>query len=90
MVYFADVARSMRSVSLAGRFEPRRDREGRATLGALRPLPPFRSREEHIFEKMLSALRFGFGGHSKGKEPIHPKPKPEEAPGHSTAQNSAE
>ncbi len=35
----------------------------------------FRSREEHKFgEKMLSAMRFGFGGHVEGSEPIDPEP----------------
>jgi 6-phosphogluconate dehydrogenase len=34
----------------------------------------FRSRQEHTFgEKMLSAMRFGFGGHIEGKEPIDPE-----------------
>jgi 6-phosphogluconate dehydrogenase len=33
----------------------------------------FRSRQEHTFsEKMLSAMRFGFGGHVEGQEPIDP------------------
>jgi len=37
----------------------------------------FRSRQEHTFgEKMLSAMRFGFGGHIEGKEPVDPQPKP--------------
>jgi 6-phosphogluconate dehydrogenase len=36
----------------------------------------FRSRQEHTFgEKMLSAMRFGFGGHVEGHEPIDPEPK---------------
>ncbi len=36
----------------------------------------FRSRQEHTFgEKMLSAMRFGFGGHVEGSEPTDPKPK---------------
>jgi 6-phosphogluconate dehydrogenase len=36
----------------------------------------FRSRQEHTFgEKMLSAMRFGFGGHIEGSEPIDAKPK---------------
>ncbi|WP_088348646.1 MULTISPECIES: phosphogluconate dehydrogenase (NAD(+)-dependent, decarboxylating) [Rhodomicrobium] len=36
----------------------------------------FRSRQEHTFgEKMLSAMRFGFGGHVEGQEPTDPKPK---------------
>jgi 6-phosphogluconate dehydrogenase len=36
----------------------------------------FRSRREHTFgEKMLSAMRFGFGGHIEGHEPIDPEPK---------------
>jgi 6-phosphogluconate dehydrogenase len=34
----------------------------------------FRSREEHTFgEKMLSAMRFGFGGHVEGQEAIDPQ-----------------
>ena len=37
----------------------------------------FRSRQQHTFgEKMLSAMRFGFGGHIEGSEPIDPEPKP--------------
>jgi 6-phosphogluconate dehydrogenase len=36
----------------------------------------FRSRQEHTFgEKMLSAMRFGFGGHIEGHESIDPEPK---------------
>jgi 6-phosphogluconate dehydrogenase len=36
----------------------------------------FRSRQEHTFgEKMLSAMRFVFGGHIEGKEPIDPQQK---------------
>ena len=39
----------------------------------------FRSRRGHNFgEKMLSAMRFGFGGHIEENEPIDPEPKPEE------------
>ncbi len=39
----------------------------------------FRSRQEHTFgEKMLSAMRFGFGGHIEGKEPIDPEPSAKE------------
>jgi 6-phosphogluconate dehydrogenase len=35
----------------------------------------FRSRERHSFgDRMLSAMRFGFGGHVEGKEPIDPEP----------------
>ncbi|HEX4025175.1 MAG TPA: decarboxylating 6-phosphogluconate dehydrogenase [Steroidobacteraceae bacterium] len=35
----------------------------------------FRSRQQHTFgEKMLSAMRLGFGGHIEGNEPIDPKP----------------
>jgi len=34
----------------------------------------FRSRQEHTFaERMLSAMRFGFGGHVEGHEPVDPK-----------------
>jgi 6-phosphogluconate dehydrogenase len=37
----------------------------------------FRSRQTHSFgEKLLSAMRFGFGGHVEGKEPVDPPPKP--------------
>ena len=37
----------------------------------------FRSRQEHTFgEKLLSAMRFGFGGHIEGKESIDPQLKP--------------
>ena len=33
----------------------------------------FRSRQEHTFaEKLLSAMRFGFGGHVEGQESIDP------------------
>jgi len=40
----------------------------------------FRSRQEHTFgEKMLSAMRFGFGGHIEGNEPIDPEPEPKES-----------
>ena len=36
----------------------------------------FRSRQEHTFgEKILSAMRFGFGGHVEGQEPIDPEPE---------------
>jgi 6-phosphogluconate dehydrogenase len=49
----------------------------------------FRSRQEHNFgEKMLSAMRFGFGGHIEGNESIDPEPK--KSKGHSTAPNAAE
>jgi 6-phosphogluconate dehydrogenase len=38
----------------------------------------FRSRREQTFsEKILSAMRFGFGGHIEGAEPIDPEPKPQ-------------
>ena len=41
----------------------------------------FRSRQDHTFgETMLSAIRFGFGGHVQGQEPIDPEPKPKDAP----------
>ena len=37
----------------------------------------FRSRKDHTFaERMLSAMRFGFGGHVEGQESIDPEPKP--------------
>jgi len=51
----------------------------------------FRSRQEHTFgEKMLSAMRFGFGGHVEGQEPIDPKRKPEGPQDGSSAKNAAE
>jgi 6-phosphogluconate dehydrogenase len=37
----------------------------------------FRSREQCTFgEKLLSAMRYGFGGHVEGKESMDPMPKP--------------
>jgi 6-phosphogluconate dehydrogenase len=37
----------------------------------------FRSRRVHTFgERMLSAMRFGFGGHIEGQEPVDPEPRP--------------
>jgi 6-phosphogluconate dehydrogenase len=51
----------------------------------------FRSRQEHTFgEKMLSAMRFGFGGHVEGQEPIAPQPKLNGSPGSAAAQHAAE
>jgi 6-phosphogluconate dehydrogenase len=51
----------------------------------------FRSRHEHTFgEKMLSAMRFGFGGHIEGHEPIDPEPKLKELQGHSVASGLAD
>ncbi len=36
----------------------------------------FRSRSDHTFaERLLSAMRFGFGGHLEGQEPVNPGPK---------------
>jgi 6-phosphogluconate dehydrogenase len=50
----------------------------------------FRSRQEHTFgEKILSAMRFGFGGHVEGQESIDPEPKSKKSPGHSAAPNTA-
>jgi 6-phosphogluconate dehydrogenase len=50
----------------------------------------FRSRQEHTFgEKMLSAMRFGFGGHVEGQEPIDPESKQKKSQDRS-AQNAAE
>ena len=41
----------------------------------------FRSREAHTFaEKMLSAMRVGFGGHEEGREAIDPESQPVGAP----------
>jgi 6-phosphogluconate dehydrogenase len=51
----------------------------------------FRSRQEHTFgEKMLSAMRFGFGGHVEGTEPADPAPKSKESQHHSAAKDAAE
>jgi 6-phosphogluconate dehydrogenase len=51
----------------------------------------FRSRQEHSFgEKMLSAMRLGFGGHIEGHEPIDPEPKPKGAQNSPAAQHAAE
>ena len=51
----------------------------------------FRSRQEHTFgEKMLSAMRFGFGGHIEGKEPIDPEPSTKETQGRASVQDAAE
>ena len=50
----------------------------------------FRSRQEHTFgEKVLSAMRFGFGGHIEGSEPIDPEPK-QRSQGRAASQNAAE
>ncbi len=50
----------------------------------------FRSRQQHTFgEKMLSAMRLGFGGHIEGHEPIDPEPKPKESQGRPAAQHAA-
>jgi 6-phosphogluconate dehydrogenase len=51
----------------------------------------FRSRQEHTFgEKILSAMRFGFGGHIEGSEPIDPEPKTKKSQGRAASQNAAE
>jgi 6-phosphogluconate dehydrogenase len=51
----------------------------------------FRSREEHNFgEKMLSAMRFGFGGHVEGQEPTDPEPKTDKAHGRPAIKTAAE
>jgi 6-phosphogluconate dehydrogenase len=51
----------------------------------------FRSRRQHTFgEKMLSAMRFGFGGHVEGQESIEPEPKPDQSQGRSAANKAAE
>lgn len=53
----------------------------------------FRSRREHTFgEKMLSAMRFGFGGHIEGQESIDPEPeaKAKQSTGHAIARDAAE
>ena len=50
----------------------------------------FRSRQDHTFgEKMLSAMRFGFGGHVEGQESVDPEPKPKDAPRRAATQTAA-
>jgi 6-phosphogluconate dehydrogenase len=51
----------------------------------------FRSREGHTFgEKVLSAMRFGFGGHIEGQESIEPETGPARSHSSATAQVAAE
>jgi 6-phosphogluconate dehydrogenase len=51
----------------------------------------FRSRKQHTFaDKMLSAMRFGFGGHVEGSEPIDPEPKPKDLHGRSADRRAAQ
>ena len=51
----------------------------------------FRSRQDHTFgEKMLSAMRFGFGGHIEGQESIDPESKPKKSQDRSAAKNATE
>jgi 6-phosphogluconate dehydrogenase len=51
----------------------------------------FRSRQEHNFgEKILSAMRFGFGGHIEGQEHIDPEPKPTQVTERPIAEHAAE
>jgi 6-phosphogluconate dehydrogenase len=48
----------------------------------------FRSRQDHTFgEKLISAKRFGFGGHVEGQEAINPEAKPRSQ--HSSAAEGA-
>jgi 6-phosphogluconate dehydrogenase len=50
----------------------------------------FRSRRQHTFgEKILSAMRLGFGGHVEGSEPIDPEPKPKDAQSHTAGRHAA-
>jgi 6-phosphogluconate dehydrogenase len=51
----------------------------------------FRSRQQHSFaEKVLSAMRLGFGGHIEGAEPIDPQPAPDKVQGQSEPRRAAE
>jgi 6-phosphogluconate dehydrogenase len=51
----------------------------------------FRSRQAHTFgEKMLSAMRFGFGGHVEGKASIDPEPKAKESQARTATQHAVE
>jgi 6-phosphogluconate dehydrogenase len=50
----------------------------------------FRSRQDHTFgEKMLSAIRFGFGGQVEGQELIDLEPKHKDAPRRAATQTAA-
>jgi 6-phosphogluconate dehydrogenase len=50
-----------------------------------------RSRQKHTFgEQMLSAMRFGFGGHIEGKEPADPEAKAKESQARAAPQHAAE
>jgi 6-phosphogluconate dehydrogenase len=51
----------------------------------------FRSRRAHTFgEKILSAMRFEFGGHIEGREQADPEPKPARSQRGSAPRNAAE
>jgi len=51
----------------------------------------FRSRQEHTFgDKVLSAMRYGFGGHVEGQEPIDPQSKSKGSERHSAVPQAAE
>jgi 6-phosphogluconate dehydrogenase len=51
----------------------------------------FRSRQTQSFgDKMLSAMRFGFGGHIEGEEPIDPQTKPDDSPDAGPVRQAAE
>jgi len=51
----------------------------------------FRSRQDQTFsEKMLSAMRFGFGGHVEGAEAIDPAPKTSVPEGRGPTRHAAE
>jgi len=51
----------------------------------------FRSRQSQRFgDKMLSAMRFGFGGHVEGDEPIDPQTKTRDAPAQAPIRHAAE
>jgi 6-phosphogluconate dehydrogenase len=51
----------------------------------------FSSRGEAEFaDKVLSAMRYGFGGHIEGSEPIDPEPRPGKSDGQPPLHNAAE
>jgi 6-phosphogluconate dehydrogenase len=51
----------------------------------------FRSRRDHTFaEKMLSAMRFGFGGHTEGSHALEPPGNPANTQAHATRQEASE
>ena len=82
----------MNSLSGQGRWtvEARIEEAVAADVATAALFTRFRSRQDRTFgEKMLSAIRFGFGGQVEGQEPIDPGPKPADAPRRAATQTAA-